>query len=91
MNMLHELKGFKVNHEKEVNGKAAHSCHKGWLIRPNPAMEMAEEKTRPCSHLWTQTQVLSIQFCKFTVFLSLELGKLLFLASPKDAAMPQKK
>lgn len=54
MNTVHQLKGFKANHEKQVTRKAAHSCHKVWLIRPNSTMEMTEEKAR--SDLWTQTK-----------------------------------
>lgn len=53
-NTLHQLKGLKANQEKQVTRKEAYSCHKVQLIRPNPAMEIAEEKARPWSDLWTQ-------------------------------------
>lgn len=87
MNTLHQLNGFKANHEKQVTTKTAQSSHKMGLIRPNPAMEMAEGKAlvRP---LDSNTSAIYSIPRVYGIYLSLELHKLLFLASSKDAAMP---
>lgn len=77
-------KGLKANQTKTgdwENSTSAPKCGSS----PNPAMEMAEEKARQ-----GHTQVCGIYFIPLvcSIYLSLEIYKLLFLASPRDAAMP---